>query len=185
MTTRRRVAAMIRRAGEAWFVKPRVVGGELTKATCLLKSDNRTISNADSVLSLGDLVHPASDPLRLYVVTEKFNLHFHENYSLRKITNYGSLYRFVDSPARDKFGKLLNPEPTLINLAVPLALLPSDKSSDDTSADRVNTKTTYTVITSDFYSVKINDRLEIGDMTLTITEILLSPSGILKFAATA
>lgn len=183
--TRRRTAAMIRRAGQLWLVKPRQVDGELTAATCYLKADNRTLSNTDCDLSLGDLMHPASDPLQLYLITEMLQQNFHENYSILPVTNYGSVYRFSGSSAVDAFGRPTTTAPELIYSAIPLVLLPSESRQDDSTPDRSATTVSYVFQTSDMYQLQPKDRLEVGEQILIVTAILLAPAGILKFSATA
>ncbi len=182
--SRRRTASMIRRAGAPWFVKSRLPDGELTAANCYLKPDNRSLSNTDCDLSLGDLMHPAADPLKLFLVTEKLPQPFHEDYSILPVTNYGQLYRFSGSSAVDTFGRPATTAPALIYAAVPLTLLPSENRQADDSPDRSATTVSYVFQTSDVFQLHPKDRLSIGDKNLIVTAILLSPAGILKFAAT-
>lgn len=183
--SRRRTASMIRRAGAPWFVKSRLPDGELTAANCYLKPDNRTLSNTDCDLSLGDLMHPAADPLKLFLVTEKLPQPFHEDYSILPITNYGQLYRFTGGSAVDTFGRPATTAPDLIYAAVPLTLLPSENRQADDSPDRSATATTYVFQTSDVFQLQPKDRLEVGEQTLIVSAILLAPAGLLKIAATA
>lgn len=185
MITRRRTASILRRAGETWFRKPREVGGELTAAVCYLTTDNKQLSNADSSLNIGDLLHPMSDPLKLFLITERLECTAYENYKVSRVTNHASIFRFVEDTARDKFGKLITTEPTLIYPAVPLVLVPAEKQQNDNAPDRASEKISYVFQSSDVYLVKPKDRLEIGNQTLVVTSIHITPTGLLQFSATA
>lgn len=183
--SRRRVSSLIRRAGAPWFVKSRLPDGELTAANCYLKPDNRTLSNVDSSLALGDLLHPTEDPLQLYLITERLQQTFHEDYKILPTTNYGQLYRFTDSTAKDTFGRPATTAPALIYAAIPLVLLPSESRQADDSPDRSATTVSYVFQTSDVFQLHPKDRLVVGEQTLIVSAILLAPEGILKFTATA
>lgn len=181
---RRRVASLIRRAGQPWFVKSRTAAGPLTACNAYLKSDNTTLSCADVELATGDLLHPQASPLQLFIVQERRdNSGVYEDYRVGKITHHAQVLRFSADGAKDTFGRPTTTAPALVYSDVPLLLL-TDTSTVNTAPDRAAADNKYHFLTSDAYVLHPKDRLTVGSSNLIVSSVLLSAAGLSEFVCT-
>ena len=184
MASRRRVSALIRRAGVPFALLQD--GVEVTRFNAVLNSANGCLSVAELPLEIGAIVHPLSSPRSLYIVTDTNLVTYYEDHTVKKLKLSGTVSRFsADSTARDTFGRPVSPDPVTIYTEVPLCLLPKLTSTDDTTADRSTAKSEYEFITSDSFVILPKDRLVVGALSLVITAPILAPSGLCSFRAEA
>jgi len=144
---------------------------------------NIVMSTVTPVMPVGTLIAPLSDPTREFIVQSMAVKKYNEEYQLLPINCRGTLSRFDSSGAKDTFGRATVETATMIYSDVPLYLYSSSDPSDQNTPDRSATKTDYRFSVPTGYSIKPKDRLLIGDSTLTVTAIILTPGLMTTFEA--
>ena len=178
----RKVAALIRRAGETWVLL-QSDGTEAARFSGILPIGKLTLSvPADVVLSAGDILAMVRKPDVLYLVTNTASNRFYSDVTVVKVNCLADVSRFTDGP-RDTFGRVTESTPTVIATSVPLYFDTATTSRDQRSPDRSTTETGYTFTTSSVFDIRPKDRLSVCNLSLIVTTLLLSVEGVTEFKA--
>ena len=184
MASRRRVSALIRRAGVPFALLQD--GVEITRFNAVLNAANVILSVSEIPLEIGAIIHPLSSPQSLLLIVDTNLVTYYDDHTVRKLKLSGTVSRFSgDSTAKDTFGRPVSSEPQNIYTSMPLYLHPKETGTDDNSPDRAASKTVYEFSTSDSFVILPLDRQVVGALSLVVTAPILAPSGLCSFRAEA
>jgi hypothetical protein len=133
----------------------------------------------------GQLIAPLGRPDREFIVGAATDKILYEEYTLLKVNCRGTLTRFDNDGIKDTFGRPTSNSPATIYSVMPLHLHTQDSIKETTTPDRSAAQSTYKFAAPTGFTVRQNDRLQIGGTLLNVTTITLAPDGLTSFTTMA